>query len=92
MVSLDYYIFSSYSQHILKQDGNHYQALVLEGAALQQIGKATQSLACYKKAIGVNPKQVLAWQGIVSHYEKKGVKDHEDLIEAYKHISKHFEK
>lgn len=46
----------------------------------------------YKKATKVDEKAVYAWQGIISVYEKQQIKQHTDLLDAYKRVATHFEK
>jgi len=92
MLSLFSVIFLFLLQSILKKDQNNYYALVYLGAALLELGKTQQSLENYKKATQVDPKNILAWQGIIKFYEKQGIKCHSDLLDAYKVVATHYEK
>ncbi len=76
---------------VLRVSPDNYNALVLEGAALQHMHKYNQSLASFKKAASICPNSLLAYQGIVSHYEKQNIHKHDDLLEAYKNISRFYE-
>ncbi|KAL3220054.1 hypothetical protein MRX96_030128 [Rhipicephalus microplus] len=54
----------------LKVDKECYMAWVFVGAAAQEIGQLEQSVAAFKRACGISPDQILAWQGLCSLYEK----------------------
>ncbi|KAK3911004.1 Tetratricopeptide repeat protein 37 [Frankliniella fusca] len=56
---------------VLKEDRNNYVALVLFGASLQESDQHEEAPRAYKKASEVSPDQPLAWQGLVSYYEKQ---------------------
>jgi tetratricopeptide (TPR) repeat protein len=86
-----YDCFLVWRQAVLRGDTTNYNALVLEGAALQNLGKLSQSLESFRKAAKSCPTSLLAWQGIVSNYEKRGINNHDDLVEAYSHISRFYE-
>lgn len=76
-----------YFQAVLKADRNNYLALVIFGAALQESESKNDAPNAYKKAIEISPKQILAWQGLASFYEKEGVeKFHRELIPIYKEL------
>lgn len=59
-------------QKVLKNEKKNYTALVLLAVAMKEINeyKAQVPLAL-KKAIELQPDNPLAWQGLVSHYEKQ---------------------
>ncbi|KAH7962098.1 hypothetical protein HPB52_014424 [Rhipicephalus sanguineus] len=54
----------------LKIDKECYMAWVFVGAAAQEIDQLEQSVAAFKKACGICPDQILAWQGLCALYEK----------------------
>uniref|UniRef100_A0A131YK66 Superkiller protein 3 n=1 Tax=Rhipicephalus appendiculatus TaxID=34631 RepID=A0A131YK66_RHIAP len=54
----------------LKVDKECYMAWVFVGAAAQEIDQLEQSVAAFKKACGISPDQILAWQGLCALYEK----------------------
>ncbi|XP_050293501.1 tetratricopeptide repeat protein 37 isoform X2 [Anthonomus grandis grandis] len=72
------------SKSIIKQDKNNYMALVLLGMSLQEIGPIEHTPKAFQKAIDLNQENPLAWQGLISYYEKvdndelKG-----ELVKAY---------
>lgn len=45
-------------------------ALVFAGVASQEIGQLGKSLEFLRKAIELNPTNILAWNGLVNYYEK----------------------
>ncbi|XP_046996555.1 tetratricopeptide repeat protein 37 [Schistocerca americana] len=65
---------------VLKADRNNYVGLVLFGVALQESDKRDQAPNAFRKAIEASPKQLLAWQGLASFYEK------DDSETAYKEL------
>lgn len=54
----------------LKVDKECYMAWVFVGAAAQEIDQLEQSVAAFKRACGISPDQILAWQGLCALYEK----------------------
>nr|CAD7441592.1 unnamed protein product [Timema bartmani] len=56
---------------VLKHDRNNYNGLVLFGVALQESDQRDQAPKAFRKAIEASPKQILAWQGLASFYEKE---------------------
>lgn len=54
----------------LKIDKECYMAWVFVGAAAQEIDQLEQSVAAFKRACGISPDQILAWQGLCALYEK----------------------
>ena len=86
------YFFFGNKQQVLKLDPQNYTAWVCIGAALHEVDKGQQCVEAYKRAIEINPNQAPAWQGLVQHYEKSGVKNHPDLLEGYSKIATFFEK
>jgi superkiller protein 3 len=62
-------------------------ALVLLGAALQETEHRSQAPNAYRKATEANPGQPLAWQGLVSFYEKEDSDEGKtELLEAYQKL------
>lgn len=53
-------------QTALKVDKECYMAWVFVGAAAQEIDQLEQSVAAFKRACGISPDQILAWQVRVS--------------------------
>ena len=90
-VMLDVWLYFDFGQAAVRLDPKNYNALVLEGAALQHLDKWSQSLEAFKKAVSISPNSLVAHQGIVSHYEKRGITQHEDLLNAYKQIANYYE-
>jgi superkiller protein 3 len=43
-------------------DKTNYNAFVFVGVASIELGKPEQAQAAYKKAIDINPENILAWQ------------------------------
>nr|CAD7262121.1 unnamed protein product [Timema shepardi] len=58
-------------KEVLKHDRNNYNGLVLFGVALQESDQKDQAPKAFRKAIEASPKQILAWQGLTSYYEKE---------------------
>ena len=71
---------------------NHYQAYILAGNAFREQSKWDQALESYKHATKIDPNSVYAWQGIILTYERQGIKNHSDLLDAYKKVATFFEK
>lgn len=62
-------------------------ALVLHGAAMQETELRAQAPNSYRLAIQANPDQTLAWQGLISFYEKNETDEgKEELIDAYQKL------
>ncbi|NWI85017.1 TTC37 protein, partial [Pitta sordida] len=55
---------------VLKQERNNYNAWVFIGLAATELGQPDQAKGAYKKAIELEPNQLLAWQGLANLYEK----------------------
>ncbi|KAJ9088622.1 Superkiller protein 3 [Entomophthora muscae] len=55
---------------ILMFDGSNYMGLVYLGLAQQNLGLSKESEATYKKAIELSPSQPIAYQGLISLFEK----------------------
>ncbi|XP_046745121.1 tetratricopeptide repeat protein 37 isoform X2 [Diprion similis] len=57
---------------ILKEDKHNYIALVLLGAAMQEVEELrSQAPLALKKASEIQPNNILAWQGLVAFYERE---------------------
>ncbi|XP_069681678.1 tetratricopeptide repeat protein 37 [Periplaneta americana] len=72
---------------VLKSDRNNYAGLVLFGVALQDSDQKDQAPKAFRKAIEVSPKQILAWQGLASYYEKEGSEtEKKELLPVYQQL------
>jgi tetratricopeptide (TPR) repeat protein len=79
--------FLAHFQAVLKSDRNNYIGLVLFGVALQDSEQKDQAPKAFRKAIEVSPKQLLAWQGLASFYEKENSEsDEEELFPIYQQL------
>lgn len=57
---------------LLKVEKNNYKALVLLGAAMREVEEFKfRTPLAFQKAIDIQPDNSLAWQGLVSYYEKE---------------------
>lgn len=56
------YLVKCLFQNILKQDINNYNALVFLGVAAEGVNQPEEAQMAYKKAIDVDPTNILAWQ------------------------------
>ncbi|XP_046597387.1 tetratricopeptide repeat protein 37 isoform X2 [Neodiprion lecontei] len=66
---------------ILKEDKQNYVALVLLGAAMQEVEELrSQAPLALKKASELQPNNILAWQGLVAFYEREP-SNHSALLE-----------
>lgn len=72
---------------VLKQEKNNYNAWVFIGLAAAELDQRDQAKGAYKKAIELEPNQLLAWQGLANLYEKSNKTDvKEDLAEVYQKL------
>ncbi|KAM6289370.1 superkiller complex protein 3 [Aegotheles albertisi] len=55
---------------VLKQEKTNYNAWVFIGVAAAELEQPDQARGAYKKAIELEPNQLLAWQGLANLYEK----------------------
>ncbi|XP_071437834.1 superkiller complex protein 3 [Pithys albifrons albifrons] len=77
---------------VLKQEKNNYNAWVFIGLAAAELDQPDQAKGAYKKAIELEPNQLLAWQGLANLYEKPNQTDargdlakvYQKLLELYK--------
>lgn len=76
---------------VLKVEKNNYNAWVFIGLAACELEQPDQSNTAYKKAVELEPEQLLAWQGLANLYEKTDQWDfkvelpsiYQKLIELY---------
>ncbi|XP_010186853.1 PREDICTED: tetratricopeptide repeat protein 37-like, partial [Mesitornis unicolor] len=72
---------------VLKQDKNNYNAWVFIGLAAAELEQPDQAKGAYKKAIELEPNQLLAWQGLANFYEKPNQTDVKgDLADVYQKL------
>ncbi|KAM9744682.1 tetratricopeptide repeat protein 37 [Menidia menidia] len=55
---------------VLKLEKTNYNAWVFIGLAASELEQPDQSQTAYKKAVELEPEQLLAWQGLANLYEK----------------------
>lgn len=68
----------------MKQDKNNYLALIFLGLALQEVGPTDKAIKAFQKAEQLEPSNPLAWNGIISYYEKVNNEESRiELIQAY---------
>ncbi|XP_030628701.1 tetratricopeptide repeat protein 37 [Chanos chanos] len=60
---------------VLKVEKSNYSAWVFIGVAASELEQPDQAQAAYKKAVELNPDQLLAWQGLANLYEKSDQQD-----------------
>ncbi|XP_063101434.1 superkiller complex protein 3 isoform X2 [Cavia porcellus] len=81
---------------VLKQEKNNYNAWVFIGVAAAELEQPDQAQGAYKKAVELEPDQLLAWQGLASLYEKcsqMNAKDdlpgvYQKLLDLYESVDK----
>lgn len=81
---------------VLKLEKNNYNAWVFIGKAASELDQPDQSQAAYKKAVELEPEQLLAWQGLANLYENTDQWDFKDelpnvyqkLVELYARTDK----
>ncbi|KAE8635771.1 hypothetical protein XENTR_v10002730 [Xenopus tropicalis] len=72
---------------VLKLEKNNYNAWVFIGLAASELEQPEQAQAAYRKAVEIEPDQLLAWQGLGNLYEKVNQKDFkEDLPNVYQKL------
>lgn len=80
----DYERAMKYVQSVLKEDKYNYMALVFLGLCLQELGPVQQASKAFQKAAELNPKNPLAWNGLINYYEKIQTEEANDkLVELY---------
>ncbi|KAJ3102901.1 Superkiller protein 3 [Phlyctochytrium planicorne] len=78
------------SASILENDPDNYNALVFFGLSTANLGLVQESEKAYIKAQSLNDSNPLAYQGMVSLFEKNP--DQEKLIQALESISKFYQR
>ncbi|NXG82688.1 TTC37 protein, partial [Stercorarius parasiticus] len=77
---------------VLKQEKNNYNAWVFIGLAAAELQQPDQAKGAYKKAIELEPNQLLAWQGLANLYEKPNQTDvRGDLADVYQKLLQLYE-
>ncbi|XP_021235950.1 tetratricopeptide repeat protein 37 [Numida meleagris] len=77
---------------VLKQEKNNYNAWVFIGLAAAELEQPDQAKGAYKKAIELEPNQLLAWQGLANLYEKSNQTDVQgDLGDVYQKLLELYE-
>ncbi|NXO03199.1 TTC37 protein, partial [Rhinopomastus cyanomelas] len=77
---------------VLKQEKNNYNAWVFIGLSAAELQQPDQAKAAYKKAVELEPNQLLAWQGLANLYEKSDQSDvKEDLVDVYRKLLELYE-
>ncbi|KFP86291.1 Tetratricopeptide repeat protein 37, partial [Acanthisitta chloris] len=77
---------------VLKQEKNNYNAWVFIGLAAAELEQPDQAKGAYKKAIELEPNQLLAWQGLANLYEKPNQTDvKRDLADVYQKLLELYE-
>ncbi|XP_065717322.1 superkiller complex protein 3 isoform X2 [Patagioenas fasciata] len=77
---------------VLKQEKNNYNAWVFIGLAAAELEQPDQAKGAYKKAIELEPNQLLAWQGLANLYEKPNQTDAKgDLADVYRKLLELYE-
>ncbi|NXO41816.1 TTC37 protein, partial [Locustella ochotensis] len=81
-----------YCKAVLKQEKNNYNAWVFIGLAAAELEQPDQAKGAYKKAIELEPNQLLAWQGLANLYEKPNQTDVKgDLADVYQKLLELYE-
>ncbi|NXI38925.1 TTC37 protein, partial [Galbula dea] len=77
---------------VLKQEKNNYNAWVFIGLSAAELEQPDQAKGAYKKAIELEPNQLLAWQGLANLYEKSNQTDvRGDLADVYQKLLELYE-
>ncbi|KAM3611589.1 uncharacterized protein V6R79_020889 [Siganus canaliculatus] len=72
---------------VLKLEKNNYNAWVFIGLAASELEQPDQAQTAYKKAVELEPEQLLAWQGLANLYEKTDQWDFkEELPNVYQKL------
>ncbi|XP_046856769.1 tetratricopeptide repeat protein 37-like [Xenia sp. Carnegie-2017] len=75
----------------LKLDKVNYNAFVFIGVASLELAKPEQAFFAYKKAINIDPENILAWQGMASLRDKEpGVIPNDEIPNIYGRLMKHY--
>jgi superkiller protein 3 len=73
-------------RNVLKWEPMNYNALVMLGAAAQELGDYASAKEALKRAIDGQPDQVTAWQGLRALYETVFREKRKDLYDAEDHV------
>lgn len=74
----------NFCKSALKVDKNNYMALVILGVALDSTPSSDEAVFAFQKAITLDSKKPLAWQGLAKHYEKiENINSWKELIIVY---------
>ncbi|XP_048838840.1 tetratricopeptide repeat protein 37 [Brienomyrus brachyistius] len=77
---------------VLKLEKNNYNAWVFIGVAACELEQPDQAQTAYKKAMELEPGQLLAWQGLASLYEKSDQADFKtELPKVYEKLATLYE-
>ncbi|XP_035745210.1 tetratricopeptide repeat protein 37 [Egretta garzetta] len=77
---------------VLKQEKNNYNAWVFIGLSAAELEQPDQAKGAYRKAIELEPNQLLAWQGLANLYEKSNQTDVKgDLADVYQKLLELYE-
>ncbi|KAM6965620.1 superkiller complex protein 3 [Aplochiton taeniatus] len=72
---------------VLKLEKNNYNAWVFIGVAATELEQPDQAQTAYRKALELEPGQLLAWQGLANLYEKTDQWDFkEELPDVYQKL------
>nr|CAH7731856.1 unnamed protein product [Callosobruchus chinensis] len=83
----DYETSLKISKSILKEDKYNYMAFIFLGLSLQEVGPANQAPKAFQKAIELDPSNILAYNGLISYYEKIDTEDSKkELVKLYTKI------
>ncbi|KAJ5192545.1 hypothetical protein N7449_008687 [Penicillium cf. viridicatum] len=74
--SQDYQAAAAKAKELVKNEPNNYHANVFLGLACDRLNRNHDAENAYNAALGINPNDRTAWQGLVSLYEKQGGCDH----------------
>uniref|UniRef100_A0A8C7EGZ2 TTC37 protein n=1 Tax=Nothoprocta perdicaria TaxID=30464 RepID=A0A8C7EGZ2_NOTPE len=77
---------------VLKQEKNNYNAWVFIGLAAAELEQPDQAKGAYRKAVELEPNQLLAWQGLANLFEKSNQTDVKgDLADVYQKLLELYE-
>uniref|UniRef100_T1IWR9 Tetratricopeptide repeat protein 37 n=1 Tax=Strigamia maritima TaxID=126957 RepID=T1IWR9_STRMM len=76
-----------HAEEVLNSDKSNYNALVFVGAAAQELNDIEKAEKSFKKAVSVQPNQLLAWQGWCALCEKSTNPSHKsELLIIYEKL------
>lgn len=67
----DYAKALEFARKVLSFESSNYNALVFAGVGLLNLSQYSESEESYRKAISLDIKNPLAWQGLVNLFEKR---------------------